>query len=78
MKPGILAGGESVLLGSDGFRKKLRELRDNIEARYAPELRTASFIGRIRLRWRIRTEYHREQRRIAPSPQSLYHSCLWF
>jgi hypothetical protein len=72
MKSALLADGAERLRGSGEFREKLKVLRESVRARYADELRTANFIGRIRLRWRMRTECRRDERRIAPSPQSLY------
>jgi hypothetical protein len=68
----IVADGEARLHSSPEFQARLRALRESIRSRHATEYETASFLGRLALRWRMTIEYRRERRRIVPSPQSLY------
>lgn len=72
MKSGIVAGGRFRFYESDGFRKRLRELHETIEARYAGDLATAGFLRRVWLRWKMARELRRERKSIEPSPESLF------
>jgi hypothetical protein len=72
MKPHFVADGERRLRECPEFQARLGELRANVEARYASEMAGADFLRRLILRWRIAAECRREQRKLLPSPQTLY------
>jgi hypothetical protein len=72
MKDRIVVDGARRLRASLEFRTRLRELREEIRARHALELKDAGFFRRLVLRWRIASEYRRERRKIVPSNHSLY------
>lgn len=72
MKQWVVSDGWQRLHKNPEFQARLKALRVSIRARYVEEMKTAGFYGRIRLRWRIASEYERESRKLAPSPHSLY------
>lgn len=71
MSHSIICGGPKRFERHPDFKARLKQLRASVEARHASELAAASFWGRIALRWRIRTEYRREAKQLAPSRYSL-------
>lgn len=72
MKNHLLADGEARLLASQGYKSRLRELREAIEARHADEMKRCGPIQRFLIRRRIEEEFRREKMRIQPSKYSLY------
>lgn len=42
-------------------------IRYEVEAKYREQLETATWFGRLRLRWKINREIHAELERLAPS-----------
>ena len=52
-------------------RAKLRALWGEIKARHTEELASATWRARCRIWWRMVLEYHRECKRILPSPYAL-------
>lgn len=74
MKPNIVADGRWMHEFSPGTQKKLRELRERIEAQYAEELSSAGLFRYLTLKWQISVEYRRERRKLLPSSQALFNT----
>lgn len=72
MKLPLVADGRARLLKSEGHRKRLSDLLESIQAKYAGQLANADAVTRFRIHWRIRSEYKAELRKIQPSDTALY------
>jgi hypothetical protein len=72
MKLPLVADGPARLLKSEGHRKRQSDLLESIQAKYAAQLANADAVTRFRIRWRIRSEYKAELRKIQPSATALY------
>jgi len=72
---GIVAGGGAMIRSSEGFRKKMEEVRKRVEERYAGEYAETSWWGKFKVRGKmereIRLEQKREGDRLSP-PGALY------
>jgi hypothetical protein len=71
-KSAIVVDGGRRLKASAEHHQRLRQIREAIRVKYAPELARAGFFRRCVLRWRMMMDYRKESRRTGPSPSSLY------
>lgn len=72
MNDRFTADGYNNLVRSPELQARLAALRAEVEARHAPRLASAGWIGRWVVRWRRELEWRRARRALLPSLATLY------